>query len=42
MLVLTILFRTNDIYGQLENDDVSRHTRYARSERFDSDRPLHK
>lgn len=35
-------FRSNDIYGQLENDDVSWDTCHARFERFNSNRPLYK
>lgn len=41
-IINSIFFRSNDIHGQLENDDVPRYTSHARSERFNSDRPLHK
>lgn len=37
-----IFFRSNDIHGQLENDDVSRDTCHARSKCFNSNRPLYK
>lgn len=41
-VVNRIFFRSNDIHGQLENDDVSRYTCHARSERFNSNGPLYK
>lgn len=41
-IINNIFSRSNDIHGQLENDDVSRYTSHARFERFNSDRPLHK
>lgn len=41
-VVNCIFFRSNDIHGQLENDDVSRYTCHARSECFNSNGPLYK